>query len=294
MVAIRPVHRDWGSSLRDLIRDAQEEVVVVAPFMTADGLRIVEEHLPECIKDTGRIDVVTDLSPAHVCDGSLDTDALARLLTSQQRSVAWHIPALHAKFYVADRNRAIVTSGNLTANALYRNVEYGVDISDAQVVKRIRSDIADFQAMGAAVTADSMRQYADIARVVRDTFARKRSEVDPAVDEAFREAVGSAQAALIRLRLASGAMHTVFGKTIAILLARHGAMATPALHAMIQKLHPDLCDDGIDRVIDGKSFGKKWKHAVRTAQQDLKKRGVIALDGHTWHLVSSKGTAHER
>jgi hypothetical protein len=44
-------------------------------------------------------------------------------------------------------------------------------------------------------------------------------------------------------------------------------------------------------VIDGRRFGKKWKHAVRTAQHQLKKRGVIDHDGNLWFIVSasSKG-----
>jgi hypothetical protein len=54
-------------------------------------------------------------------------------------------------------------------------------------------------------------------------------------------------------------------------------MPTAELHPLIQRIHPDLCDDSVDRVIDGKHFGKKWKHAVRTAQQHLKKIGKVEL-----------------
>ncbi|MGB9178477.1 MAG: hypothetical protein WCB68_04450, partial [Pyrinomonadaceae bacterium] len=56
------------------------------------------------------------------------------------------------------------------------------------------------------------------------------------------------------------------------------------LHNMIEVIHPDLCDNSIDRVIDGKRFGKKWKHAVRTAQQNLKKKGLIILDSGRWSV----------
>jgi hypothetical protein len=45
-----------------------------------------------------------------------------------------------------------------------------------------------------------------------------------------------------------------------------------------------LCDDEVDRVIDGRHFGKKWKHAVRTAQQHLRRKGLIALEGELWRL----------
>jgi hypothetical protein len=44
----------------------------------------------------------------------------------------------------------------------------------------------------------------------------------------------------------------------------------------------DLCDNTVDRVIDGKRFGKKWKHAVRSAQQHLKRQQKILLLDGVW------------
>jgi hypothetical protein len=65
-------------------------------------------------------------------------------------------------------------------------------------------------------------------------------------------------------------------------------MPTTELHNHNQQIHPDLCDSTIDRVIDGKRYGKKWKHAVRTAQQHLKKKDLVVLkDGH-WLLLNNK------
>jgi hypothetical protein len=52
---------------------------------------------------------------------------------------------------------------------------------------------------------------------------------------------------------------------------------------MIQEIHPDLCDD-VDRMIHGVRFGKNWKHAVRAAQQQLKRNGSIALQDGPWAL----------
>jgi hypothetical protein len=215
----------------------------------------------------------------------LDTDALMALASSTPSCSIWHVPALHAKVYIADAERAIVTSGNMTAGAFYRNAEYGVEIADATLAQAIRSDIADFQSLGTAVPHDAMRQYADTARQVRDSFTRQRAKIDPRLKKAFGEAVRKAETELIRLRLSGGAMHTVFGKTIEVLLRRQGPLPTTIIHQMIQQLHPDLCDDSIDQVIDGKNFGKRWKHAVRTAQQNLKKRGIIEYDGQVWRLA---------
>jgi hypothetical protein len=64
-------------------------------------------------------------------------------------------------------------------------------------------------------------------------------------------------------------------------------MPTVQLHKLISELHPDLCDDSVDRVIEGENFGKKWKHAVRTAQQNLKKKGEIANSEGVWRSLLS-------
>jgi len=66
-----------------------------------------------------------------------------------------------------------------------------------------------------------------------------------------------------------------------------GPATAVELHTAVQKIHPDLCDDAVDRVIDGKHSGKKWKHAVRTAQQHLKKTGQIQLIEGRWQIARS-------
>lgn len=83
-------------------------------------------------------------------------------------------------------------------------------------------------------------------------------------------------------------MHTVFARTILYLLDTLGPLTTVQMHSRVEAIHPDLCDNTVDRVIDGKRFGKKWKHAVRTAEQQLKKRGLIELQGDTWRLSNEK------
>ena len=68
------------------------------------------------------------------------------------------------------------------------------------------------------------------------------------------------------------------------LLKRFGPMRTMDLHPLVQTMHPDICDDTIDRVINGEHFGKKWKHFVRNAQQSLKKTGRIVFKENVWRL----------
>jgi hypothetical protein len=132
-----------------------------------------------------------------------------------------------------------------------------------------------------------LASYSAAARDVRYAFKQQQSSATRALRLEFQRKVRVAEDELVRLRLAGGAMHTVFAKTIFYLLGKHGPMLTEQLYSKIESIHPDLCDNSVDRVIDGKSFGKKWKHAVRTAQQQLKRRGLITLHDGRWTLTGA-------
>lgn len=93
------------------------------------------------------------------------------------------------------------------------------------------------------------------------------------------------QTKILRNRIQGRTINSIFAKTIKYLLETKGPLSTRELNPFIQSLYPDICDDTIDRVIDGQHFGKKWKHFVRSAQQYLKKKGTIYLKEGKWHLA---------
>lgn len=179
-----------------------------------------------------------------------------------------------------------MTSGNLTVGGLVANFEYGVVIEDAATVQRIRGDVLEYASLGAVmdsatlsdVCAMSARLKALGALVAKEPATRAMAEMSRAIDD-VRDRV-------LLARLSSGPIHTVFTRTIEYLLRTEGAMITEALHSRIEQIHPDLCDNSVDRVINGERFGKKWKHAVRTAQQMLKSRGRIQLRQGMWSAVA--------
>jgi hypothetical protein len=195
-----------------------------------------------------------------------------------------HLPRVHAKVYVRDAEAAIVTSGNLTAGGLELNYEYGLKVLDASTASAIDRDIEDYSRLGAFIPSDVLIEYSEKAATLRDLYVAQERAIRRA-NPRLRRALASASDGLVRLRLAGGAMHTVFAATILYLLTKYGPMPTTQLHPRVAAIHPDLCDDSVDRVIDGKSFGKKWKHAVRTAQQQLKKENQIELVGDDWTLI---------
>lgn len=278
------LQRGWKSHLANLISNARTELLIASPYVTEQGTEFVAENLHASFRGTGHLTFLTDLSPLNVAQGATNPHALRKLEAVISTFSVRHLPRLHAKVYVADGKRAIVTSGNLTAGGLALNYEYGVELANAPLVRTVRQDIIDYASLGADVSADELQSYCQAADRVRLAFRKEREGIAKSIKTEFAKLLRTAEDKLIKLRLAEGPIHTVFAKTILYLLSKHGALSTQHIHQLIREMHPDLCDDTVDRVIDGKRYGKKWKHAVRTAQQHLKGRGLVRLIGDQWSL----------
>jgi hypothetical protein len=243
--------------------------------------------IPE-FKSSGRLQLLTDLSPVNVCSCSIDPTALVSLANSIQYTTISHLPRVHAKVYVADARYAIITSGNFTAGGLFNNYEYGVRISDPAIATMVHDDVSEYAGLGGDIDREHLLAYCDAADRVRESLATQQQSIRATARREFGYAMREAENQLLHVRLAGGAIHTVFERTILYLLHRSGPMKTEILHDRISHIHPDLCDNSVDRIIGGKSFGKKWKHAIRTAQQNLKKKMLIEYrtDSKQWAALA--------
>lgn len=274
------LRREFPNRLMELLRNATREVVISTPYLSDAGSDLLIKNAKDEFCKNGTLQFVTNLSPQNILQSATAPSALLKIGSKIHDLRLRHLPRLHAKTYVSDCRVAIITSANLTAGGLYNNYEYGVEIDDAAIVQRIRDDIIDYGELGAVVDRKSLESYCIIARELRETFQSTQLELSAK----FNLQVRRAEESLIRQRLAGGSMTAVFERTIVYLLKSHGPLLTKDMHPKIAEIHPDLCDDAIDRVIDGRHYGKKWKHAVRSAQQHLKVDGTIVFDGKTWQL----------
>jgi len=285
VLTLTVLSEDWKSELARLLKCTRTHLIISSPYITDEGTNFVLENLSRQAITKGHVRILTDLSPGNICQGSTDPSALKSLSDALSDFCLLHLPKLHAKVYVGDENCAIVTSANLTAGGIHRNYEYGVKISHKRAVGEIAQDITAYSELGAMVTAANLDKYCQIASRLRKTYRKQQRTITKAAQKEFQLQILTVEDELVRLRLSGGAMHTVFAKTILYLLQRYGPLRTIKLHPKVESIHPDLCDNTVDRVIDGKRFGKKWKHAVRTAQQQLKKNGQIRLVGDRWMLT---------
>jgi hypothetical protein len=230
---------------------------------------------------TPKLMLVTDLSRQNLLSGSTDVAAIHELAVSLPNTEVVFLPSVHAKVYIADEQVAIVTSANMTAAGLARNYEYGIRVDDQRLVREIRADLGAYAALGTKIELPKLKLLLDVSLDLREMHRKAERTINSRLRKEFEQRLRIFDDEVLRTRVAGRAPNAIFAETILYLL-RQGAMSTQELHGSIQRIHPDLCDDSIDRVIDGRHFGKKWKHAVRSAQQHLKNEGSIQLAGGIW------------
>jgi phosphatidylserine/phosphatidylglycerophosphate/cardiolipin synthase-like enzyme len=269
-----------------LISTVQDDLLLISPFIKIQSTEQLLSGLQKRgMAERVRVSILTNLRPESALNGSMDLEALLKLSRNLPQFELTHLPSLHAKVYVADSRMAVVTSGNLTPPGISGNLEYGVAFVDEQTVRQIRHDFEGYALLGARIQSRDIEVLVRETSELIDAFKRAERSIRTEARRAFREKLRAAHVQLLRHRARGTTTQSILSDTILFLLER-APLRTTELHPLIQRLHPDICDDSIDRVIDGVNFGKRWKHYVRNAQQFLKRTGRIHYDGERWRLVS--------
>ena len=273
---MKTIASPWQEEFERFARSIRRRAIVVAPFITAEPLRQLASFLDASSRP--EIQILTNFDVDSLLQGSIDAGAIAEFCKATPDTRARHLPGLHAKAYVADCHTAIVTSGNLTSGSLYRNYEYGVQINDSRMVRKIASDLREYGSLGMNMPLDEIQRLAEVADALRSQRDATLKSAQDGLRRQFENQMEETRESLRKLRGESGeSSQAIFSRTIVYVL-RNGPMATHEIHPMIRNIHPDLCDDSLERVIGGVRFGKAWKHRVRGAQQALKRQGLIELD----------------
>jgi hypothetical protein len=262
--------------------------MLVSPFIKIQATEQVVSILQHRgVEKTLRVMVLTNLRPENLLNGSTDLEALSSLARAIPNSELVHLPSLHAKVYIADERLAVVTSANLTQPGIRGNLEYGVALTDPPIVREVRRDFERYSSLGARITNDELDLMLHETQELKDAFIRAERSARLEAKRALAEKFEAVRVHLLRQRARGRTTHAILSDTILFFLEK-GPLRTTDLHPLIQQLHPDICDDSVDRVIDGVHFGKRWKHYVRTAQAFLKRKAQIHYDGERWHLVSRR------
>jgi phosphatidylserine/phosphatidylglycerophosphate/cardiolipin synthase-like enzyme len=279
-----PLGKNWNASLRSIFQAATRELIIASPYVSTAGVKFVLDSVSAQFKQQGKLTFLTNLSAQNIVQSSTDPSAFKLLCASLHNTHIIHLPRLHAKVYIGDSAHAIITSGNLTQGGIHHNFEYGAMTDDISIISTMRGDILDYGKLGATLGTAMIDTYCDLADTIRALYKESRTS-NTRLARRLDDAMKKADDTLITATVKSTRTHPIFEQTILYILRTHGTLHTASINDWIAHIHPDLCDDSIERVINGVSFGKKWKHAVRTAQQHLKKKGLIALLNGKWTLI---------
>lgn len=285
---VDPLSSPSFPSFQHFMQHLEQDCLICSPYITTGPVtKLVDAIRTKRWEETLTLKVVTDISLGNIVNGSTDVAALLYLKESIQHVEIVYLPRIHAKVYISGNASAIVSSANFTDGGFYHNLEYGVRLTEPTTVARVRQDIENYAQLGGIVTRTRLLELKTRIDKVKAAVREEQKSINRRLRELSTELEREAADELLRVRIQGTTINTIFAQTIVYLLARR-AMTTEELHRYIQEIHPDLCDDTVDRVIDGEHFGKLWKHQVRNAQQHLKRNGLIAYDPgrRVWRLAN--------
>jgi len=115
------------------------------PFLSNEGATFLIDALSARLHKHASIKVrflICD-SPQSYRTGSLDPEALIKLMDHCNAEIAAFGNGLHAKVILVDNSIAIVTSANLTLGGLDNNLEIGFIIRDLKIIEQLSNEFED-------------------------------------------------------------------------------------------------------------------------------------------------------
>lgn len=277
----------WKDEFINAFASVKRELIISSPFIDEKGVRILSNAVLK--RKSVKISFVTSLTIQNIINGFSDPSALLKLYKQFSQVKISSLGRLHAKVYLIDDKIAIITSANLTGGGLLNNFEYGVLIKEKDIIFEIKEDILKYYSLGNILDRGLLEKINEEANEIHEIQHKTQNIVkNTKLSRLLRRCTDNLNFELLRNRIKGGkTINAIFSDTILYLLKKKGPLSTGEMHPFIQTIHSDICDDSIDRVIDGQHFGKKWKHLVRNAQQSLKKNGLIFLRNNKWHLATT-------
>ena len=276
----------WKNEFIDILSRTKKELFISSPFINVAGVKILANSIQT--KSSINIFLLTNLTTQNIINRSTEPAALLELYKQFDQVNISSLGKLHAKVYLVDNEIGIITSANLTCSGLINNFEYGILIDDKNIISIIKEDMLKYYSLGNIFDKNLLEKLNEES----EKLYRIKNEMDNFIEntrvaQLLKEATEIIDIDLLKSRIREGkTINSIFSDTVLYILKKRGPLSTKELHPLIQLIHPDICDDSIDRVIEGQHFGKKWKHSVRNAQKFLKEKGLIYLKDGEWHLTN--------
>ena len=268
--------------------DIKTDCFICSPYITSKPIQMLVKTIAEKrSKNDIKINILTDISYRTLVQGATEILALLYLLKNHSNVRITYLPRIHAKVYIANLSSAVIASANFTQGGAITNFEYGVRISDAAIIQKIQKDMNEYSSLGADVTQDELEALQPQVENIQSMIQKEQANIVQTIKLHSTDQQKEIEDNLIRVRVKSKSINAIFSEILLYLLSKRPEK-TKILHALVSQIHSDLCDDSINRVIDGKHYGKLWKHQVRNAQEYLRRTKAIFYNKETklWYKTN--------
>lgn len=122
------VDKGWNAIFQEAAQQAREEILVISPFIQLSAAKALFGQ------GRTKFKIITRFNLGQFYEGVSDLEALEFLINRGAKIKG--ILNLHAKVYIFDTSKAIVTSANLTQAALLRNHEFGLVTGNKELISK--------------------------------------------------------------------------------------------------------------------------------------------------------------
>lgn len=128
---------------------SSEEIILVAPYVQLGPIQMIADILSKT-ENIGKVKVhlITNISSSVFLTNSSDINAILGLMEKVPNVSVTGIGNLHAKIYIFDSKRLIITSGNLSLNGMFNNLEVGTEIIDIFEATQLRHKVLGYAKEG--------------------------------------------------------------------------------------------------------------------------------------------------
>lgn len=154
----------------NIVENSTNEIKLCAPFIKTGIINDILRYK----KQNVNIKTITNVKLMSVYRKVLDIDALSKILLSNGR--LFNYPNLHAKIYIFDDNKLIITSANLTEAGLKKNKEYGIYTDESTLVKNANIDF-DQMCNDDITGIVKLKHLEDIQKIIDDVPKETKIEL---------------------------------------------------------------------------------------------------------------------
>ena len=198
-------------ALVEVLHSAREELLIVAPFIKeCEAKWVCDELARRGAGNDCRLKVLTDIRSDSVLGGSLDLEALEIFDQRRGSTQVVSLPRLHAKVYVADDRRALVSSANLTPSGLDFNFEYGVSLEESALVRQIKGDLEAYAQLGSVLSRAELVSLLDVAKTLKDEYKKVVKSASRRIKSRFNETLRQAQRHFLSAQVGNRTAHGLF------------------------------------------------------------------------------------